>query len=125
VNISLSGKYNRGSRSTRITTLANDVVEAPALTSVAGTPSRNHVVAWTEQFEVVHVVQHRYALCLQFPEDRRREVVVDVAHVRNIRTEIRDHPADFFSRLRGVDRAKSEPYCAGCSAGLFKVRVGS
>ena len=83
----------------RITVRSHRVPERSALAAFTGVPLRNHVVAGAKQLEIVQVVQHGNAFRPQFPQNRGSQVVVDVAHVRDVGTELTDHSSDFCSRV--------------------------
>src|SRR5205823_6422561 len=56
----------------------------------AGAPVGDEVVRWTKNLEVIQMVKHRDLLLFQLPKDRRRQVMVDAADVREIRLVVRN-----------------------------------
>ncbi|MGE5737092.1 MAG: hypothetical protein ACM34E_18505, partial [Acidobacteriota bacterium] len=59
----------------------------PKLTSSASVTDlavRNQVVGGTDQFQVVDVIKNGDTLTVELPQNRRREVVVDVANMCHV-----------------------------------------
>jgi len=48
----------------------------------------NKIVGWTQNLEIVDVIEHWDSLMFQFPENRWRQMVIDAANVGQIRGKI-------------------------------------
>ena len=108
----------------RIALLFQSMPEFTALARLASFSPQHQVVARTQNLEVVQVVDDRNLLRLQLPQDRRRQVVINIPHVRHIRPEIRDHPPYPPPRLAGVNRTPGQPHLLEPPTALLEVDVG-
>src|ERR1700739_544631 len=78
------GENSPGRTSAGITVFRHNVPGAPALASFANFSSRHQIVGWTQQLEIIQVIEHRNATLLQFPKNRRREVMIDFSPIVDI-----------------------------------------
>lgn len=124
MDIRFEGENCRG-RSVRITALGEGVPIIPAVACVACSTVRDAVVAWAEQLEVIHVIQDRNSVGLQFPEDGWREVMIDVADMRNIGPKFGDHCAQAPPRRTGINGVGGEVKpVQGSSRCILEVDMG-
>ena len=105
----------------RIALLLQRVPEFTALACLAGFSSQHQVVARAQHLEVVQVIDDRNFLRLQLPQDRRRQMMVDIPHVGHVRPEIRDHRPNPPSRLARINRAPGQPHLLEPSTFLLEV----
>src|SRR5579871_4673741 len=103
------GRQRQPRPQTRIATRPQNVPELPVPAKFAGFSARNQVVAGAKQLEIVDVINDWYILRFQFPQKRRREVMVDVANMRYIGAEFREHGAEAPPRLARINRMRRQP----------------
>src|SRR5689334_4774437 len=77
--------------------------ESPSPASFACTAVRHQVVGRAYQLEVIQVVEHGDALGFQLPQNGWGQVMIDVAHVGDIRTKFRDQATQLLSRLGRIN----------------------
>ena len=79
----------------------------PKLTSSAPVTDlavRYHVVGGTDQFQVIDVIKNGDTLTMELPQNRRREVVVDVANMCHVGPKLRDGPPQPSLHVDGINR---------------------
>src|SRR5579862_6282931 len=108
MNVGL-GRQRHPRPHTRVATRRQNVPELPVPATFAGFSARNQVVAGAKQLEIVDVINDWYILRSQFPQKRRREVMVDVANVRYIGAEFREHGAEALPCLERINRMRRQP----------------
>src|SRR5665213_2357593 len=113
VNVSLRGKHPPRRCGTRVTAFGHNIPELASMTLLARTPARHHVVTRANQFEIVDVIQDRYVLTFQLPQNRRGKMVIDVSNMRHIRPELPNHSSQFPSCLGRIN-------CMGGLPGLHQ-----
>jgi hypothetical protein len=99
VKVSLGSQNQRGSRPPLVTARGHHMPEPSARATITVAAMSDQVVARANDLEIVQVIEDGNALRMQFPKDRRGEMVIDVAHVRDVRPECRQDPAQFSSHL--------------------------
>ena len=82
--------------------------ELSAATALAGSSFGHHVVSGAEQLEIVQVIKNRYALRFELPKNRRGQVMIDVAHMRDVGTESGDDLPQPSASVNGIDNVSRE-----------------
>ena len=82
------------------------VVIRTSLAAFADTGRIEHAVGWTGDLEVVQRHHHRHATRPQQPQDRGRDVVIDVMSVADIRGNPLQQPVQLAARLHRVNHLR-------------------
>src|SRR5579864_4088252 len=124
MEIGFGHQEQRGTRRPGVTTLGENVPEPSATTALARMSFGYHVVGGAKQLEIVQMIEHRDALRLEFPENRRGQVVIDVAHVRNVGMKISDHPTQSPASVSGIEGMRRVFHTRQQSMGMaFEINV--
>ena len=105
VKVGFGGEHDGAGARAGITVLSDDVGEGALFASGAGFAVRDAVVGRAEDLEVVQVVENGDAAALEFPEDRRREMMIDAADVGDVRAKVGNalaHGRLSGARIKGV-----------------------
>ena len=122
VNIGLRRQHYPRAPS-RIALLLQQAPKFPTLASFACLPLRHQVVPGTEHLEVVQVIKNRNFLRFQLPQNRRRQMVIYISHVRHIGLEFRDHRLNPPPRLKRVDCLPGQPHLLQPSILFLEISV--
>ena len=91
---------------------------------LARLPLQYQVIGRAEQLKVIDVIDHGNVLRFQFPQNRRRQMVIDAPNMRDIRPELLDHRANPPPRVRRINCMPHPPrLLPPCRLGL-EVNVG-
>ena len=83
------GRQNKCARAwARIAPLRDHMVERALPACLASLAVRDEIIGWTQYLEIVQVIQHRNVAPLEFPENRRRQMVIDSADMTQVRGKI-------------------------------------
>jgi hypothetical protein len=91
MKIGFSHQQQRRTWRAGVTAFSENVPEPTATTSFTRIPLCHHVVGGAEQLEIIQMKEHGHTPSLQLPKNRWGEVVINVAHVRDIGTKFTDN----------------------------------
>src|SRR5208337_229767 len=122
VNVGL-GHQRQARAESRIAARPQRMPEGAAFARFADLSLRKQVVAGAEQLEIVQVIDDGNVLRFQYPEDGRRDMMIDIAHMSNVRTEFLDHGPDAPPRLQRIDQMPRAPQLLPETGVLFEINV--
>src|SRR5579872_5939449 len=93
------GQCNACRSSACVATFGDYVPKLPTPTPLTGISMRNEVVARAQNFEIIQVIYNGNFVGLEFSQNGRRQQMVDITHMSDVRLKFINDPAQRPSRL--------------------------